>query len=94
MLKKLAIVNTAASATQTIPSAELVTGVWGLAGAATSIALTTYTVQAASPASADEVQFAGTPGSPATSLVFDAALTVNGLLLVEYVPVGGAGASA
>ena len=94
MLTKMAVVPTKATTAQTIPAAEAVTGVWGLAGGATAVALTTYTVQASAPASADEVQFTGKPGAPSKTLTFDAALTDGGLVLVEYVPVGGAGAAA
>jgi len=86
-------INTANSATQTIPEAvEQVVSVIGLAGGATSIAATTYTVVSGTPA-AGQVQFTGTPGSPSNTLTFEAALTANGLLLVTAVPVGAVRAS-
>lgn len=82
-------INTAASDAQTLPhEAAAVTSVIGLAGAATSIAAETYTVQAAAPTAAGQVQFTGTPAAPSKTLTFDAALTANGLLIVSYVPVG------
>ena len=87
--ERVAVINTAASATQNLPvEAVNVSSVVGLAGAATSIAATTYTVQTAAPGSSSEVQFTGTPDNPSKTLTFDAALTANGLLLVTYSAVG------
>lgn len=81
-------VVTTATVGQTLPEpAVAVLNIVGLAGAATSIAATEYTVQTAAPASATEVQFTGTPQAPSTALTFDAALTAAGLLVVTYVPV-------
>jgi hypothetical protein len=94
MLTKTKVLVTTASATQTIPAAEYVTQVVGLAGGATSIAATEYSIIPAAPTSATEVQFTGQPGSPSTTLTFEAALTAAGVLIVEYVPVGGSGAQA
>ena len=81
-------VVTTATAAQTLPEPAIaVTNIVGLAGAATSISGTAYTVQTAAPASATEVQFTGTPQAPSTTLTFDAALTAAGVLFVTYVPV-------
>ena len=86
---KWVVINTAASVTQTLPEKAVeVKNIIGLAGAATSIAATGYTIQTAAPASATEVQFTGTPNSASDTLTFDAALTANGVLLAEIVPVG------
>lgn len=86
-------INTAASATQTIPEAvEQVELVIGLSGGATSIAAETYTVVSGTPA-AGQVQFTGAPGSPSDTLTFEDALAANGLLLVTAVPVGAVRAS-
>jgi len=85
---KTYVINTANSATQTIPEAvEQVELVVGLAGGATSISATTYTVVSGSP-SAGQVQFTGAPGSPSNTLTFESALAANGLLLVMAVPIG------
>ena len=82
-------INTAASATQTLPENVVqVVSVIGLAGGATSISATTYTVVTGTPA-AGQVQFTGTPQSPSNTLTFSAALAANGLLLVTAVPLGG-----
>jgi len=81
-------INTQATATQNLPepAAEVLT-VIGLAGGATSIAATTYTVTSSAP-STGQVQFTGTPESPSNTLTFSAALTANGVLMVMYRPVG------
>lgn len=87
VLKTIAI-NTAASATQSLPEPSIgVKSVIGLAGGATSIAAETYTVVSGAPA-AGQVQFTGTPSAPSSTLTFDAALAANGLLIVSYLGVG------
>lgn len=94
LLTQTAAIATVASVNQTLPEpAAQVISVVGLAGAATAISATAYSVQSGAPASASEVQFTGTANAPSTQLTFDAALTASGLLLVTYVPVGGMPAS-
>jgi hypothetical protein len=79
---------TAATVTQNLPEqAAEVLSVVGLAGAATSIAATQYTVVATTPG-AGQVEFTGTPEAPSATLTFNAALTAAGLLIVTYRPVG------
>lgn len=91
---KAAVISTAAAAAQTLPEpAVRVTKVVGLAGGATSIAATNYTLVSGAPG-AGQVQFTGTPQSPSATLTFNAALPAAGLLVVEYVPVGAIGAAA
>ncbi len=91
---RTATINTAALATQTLPEeAVQVLAIVGLAGGATAIAATTYTVQSTAPASATEVEFTGSANAPSETLTFDAALTANGVLFVTYVPVGAVPAS-
>lgn len=86
----MAVINTAASANQTLPDGILaaqVLSVTGLAGGATSIDATSYTVVTGTPAAGD-VQFTGLPASPSGTLTFNAALPANGVLLVVYTPPG------
>ena len=49
--------------------------------------LINYPVVSAAPA-AGQVQFTGRPEAPSSTLTFNAALTANSLVLVDYVPVG------
>lgn len=86
----MAVINTAASATQALPDglvAAQVLSVTGLAGGATSVAATNYAVVTGAPAAGD-VQFTGTPAAPSGTLTFNAALTANGVLLVVFTAPG------
>lgn len=86
---KTAVLVTTASSTQDLSEdAAYVVSVVGLAGGATSVAATSYTVQTAAPATDTEVQFTGTPQDPSPTLTFDEELAADGLLLVTYVPIG------
>jgi len=91
---KTAVISTAATAAQTLPeNAVYIRSVTQLVGGATSVSAQTYTVVTGTPG-AGQVQFTGTPESPSNTIMFSAAQTAGGLLLVNYVPVGGIQAAA
>lgn len=91
---KIAYINTAATSAQTLPEPAVeVKGAVLLIGGATAIAATSYTVVQSSPSSS-EIEFTGTTASPSSTITFSAAAAANGLLLVEYVPVGALPANA
>lgn len=87
---------TAASASVTLNElAAVVTAVSVLAGGATSIAPTNYslaggTIVTGTP-SATEVQFIGTPAAPNDTLTFSAEQPVGTIVLYRYVKDGDAG---
>lgn len=83
-------IQCAAATTQSLPAdAIAVVSATLISGSGT--ALTTavqQTVVSATPSSGD-VQFTGTKASPSKTLTFSSALTVDDVLEVEFVPVGG-----
>ena len=83
------------SATVTLPEDVVyVKSVTEIAEGEASFSASSLSVVTGAPA-AGQVQFAGTPASPSTTLTLNAApATAGGLLLVEAVPVGAMPATA
>lgn len=90
------VTTTASSATVTLNElAGIVTRVSVLAGGATSIAPTNYslsggTIVTGAPA-AGQVQFTGTPNAPTNTLTFNSAQASGSVVMYRYVADGDAG---
>jgi hypothetical protein len=87
-ITKTAVINAAATAAQTLPEAAVLVISAEQASTAAYGVGTALTPVTGAPA-AGQIQFTGTPQAPATGLTLNAAATVDQILTVTYVPVGG-----